>query len=77
MAELGLVVEWLRARDHEDVRAEVTGKAGVIRFDVPPLNMELPFKSSSETDVEICFDRILKSTDIANTFALAAKIATE
>lgn len=77
MAELGLVVEWLREHDHEDVRAEVTGKAGVIRFDVPPLNMELPFESSSEADVEICFDRISKLTDIANTFALAAKIATE
>ena len=59
------------------VRAREAGKAGVIRADVPKLDMSIPFEDNDQADVGRCFEVISEMIRIANMIAVAGDMARE
>lgn len=58
--EFEALSEWLRMNTDIKVVAVVTGKSVALRINVPVLNMQRPFESYSETDVNTCFGALME-----------------
>ena len=58
--EFEMLSEWIRKNTDIETVAVITGKAAALRINVPSFDMQHPFESFSESDVNACFDALMK-----------------
>lgn len=58
--ELDALSEWIRMNTDIETVAVVTGKAAALRINVPSFDMQKPFESYSDSDINACFGALMK-----------------
>ena len=69
MDNLDRLADWLRKHGITNVYATETGKSGVLRIEVPKLQMTADFFDTKENDLKACFAALQSLSELANLIA--------
>lgn len=58
--ELEALSDWIRMNTDIEVGAVITGKSSALRINVPSFDMQKPFESYPESDINTCFGALMK-----------------
>lgn len=74
MASLEQAAVWLKNHGLSEIKVVKTGQAGVLRLQVPELDLYSEFPEDGSKDIDTCFDAIRELTEMANFCELISSL---
>ena len=74
MASLEQAAVWLKNHGLSEIKVVKTGQSGVLRLQVPELDLYSEFPENGSKDIDICFEAIKELTEMANFCELISNL---